>query len=164
MAIRKAALLMLGLPLFASCTKEYVTEEYITKEVVGGNDVKTYFYDVVPNDWKVEHADDGRVYLYADFENRELTDQIADGGMVTGSVLYTYNIGENLQSWNNMPYILPYKTKNDSIIGEVIRFEYEPQHITFVIEDLTGKEPEPMVNNITFKVSFVSNQGSKGNR
>lgn len=159
MRICKSVLPILFFPLMiVSCTKEYVTEEYITRNYDGGPQVRTYNYEVVPNDWQLEHADDGRNYLFAQFENPNLTEGVIADGAITGSVLYTYNIGENLQSWNNMPYVLPYKTKNDSVIGEVIRFEYEPNRITFVIEDLTGKDPEPMVNPISFAIKVVANQ------
>ena len=157
MKLKNTLFLLFTLPLFSSCTKEYITEEYVTKNVEAGTQVFTYNYEVVPNDWKLEHADDGRNYLYAEFENRDLTERVLSEAAVTGSVYYTYNISEDLKSWNNLPYVLPYKTKNDTVIGEVIRFEYEPKRITFVIEDLTGNDPEPMVNPITFKVNVVTN-------
>lgn len=148
--------MLLGLPLFASCTKEYITEEYINKEVTDGTQVKTFIYEVEPKQWKMEHADDGRNYFYAEFENHDITDRVLHDGYVTGAVLYTYNITDDLSSWNNMPYVLPYKTKNDSVIGEVIRFEYEKNYLTFVIEDLTGCDPDSVTSPFTFKVNVVS--------
>ncbi len=141
------------LALATSCTEEYVTREYITQEI--GSQVYTYVYDVYPNDWKLEQAEDGRNYLYAEFENVDLTPRIAEKGVVMASVLYIYNEQKGLKSWNNLPYVFPFTTKDNEVIGENIRFEYEPQIVTFVIEDLDGKNPEEVLNTMTFKVSLI---------
>ncbi|MBP5456782.1 MAG: hypothetical protein J6Y37_09795 [Paludibacteraceae bacterium] len=145
--------LMSLLALATSCTEEYVTREYITQEI--GSQVYTYVYDVLPKDWRIENATDGRNYLYAEFENMDLTTRIAEKGVVMASVLYTYNQDKGLQSWNNLPYVFPFTTKDGEVIGENIRFEYEPQRVTFVIEDLDGKDPEEVLNTMTFKVSLI---------
>lgn len=142
--------LMAVLALSTSCKKEYITEEY-------GSQIKTYYYDVKPSDWHVENSVDNRNYWYADFDNFDINDRVLDHGMVTGSVLYTYNVEDGSQSWNNMPYVYPFTTKNNEIVAENIRFEYENGRVTFVIEDLDGITPDDMLDPITFKVNVATN-------
>ncbi|MCQ2217847.1 MAG: hypothetical protein MJZ33_05110 [Paludibacteraceae bacterium] len=155
--LRKTIPLLAIMTLATSCTEEYITREYITEEqtIIEGSQVITCFYDVFPKDWKYENAADGRKYLYAEFENKDITNKVLDKGAVIASVLYTYNVETGMQSWNNLPYVFPFFTKDDSVVGENIRFEYEHQRITFIIEDLDAVMPEDMVNPITFKVNII---------
>lgn len=159
--LKKSLLFLAALALFNSCADEYVTEENLTIEQYTGSQVRVYDYDVVPNDWKVEHSADGRNYLYAEFDNQDITQNVVDNGVVIGSVLYTYNLEENLKSWNNMPYVFPFFTKDTAIVAENIRFEYEVGKVTFVIEDADAVTPEDMVEPISFKVSVITNMDVK---
>lgn len=151
--LKKIAPFLAALSLSA-CAPEFVTKEYIEETIVEGSQVYTFFYDVRPRDWKIDKTIDGRTYLYADFENLNINKLVLDQGVVVASVLYAYN-ESGAQSWNNLPYVFPFTTKEGTVVGENIRFEYELKRLTFVIEDLDGYLPDPMSNPITFKVSII---------
>ena len=140
--------------LNTSCTKEYITEEYVTENI--GSQVRTFIYDVQPADWKVAHSADGRNYWYAEFDNFNLTNSVLEYGAVTADILYTYDIESNAQSWNKLPYVFPFTTVDNKVIGENIRFEYEHERVTFVIEDLDGATPEDILGELTFKLSIIT--------
>lgn len=142
--------------LFTSCAPEYVTEEYY--EVEEGAGIHTYFYDVYPRDWVVEEASDGRKYLYAEFENLNISKSVLERGFVVAAVSYVYNAKTSAESWNNLPYVFPFTTEEEVVVGENIRFEYEYHRLTFVIEDLDGVLPEVVTDPITFKVSVVEDR------
>lgn len=154
MKLLKSLLLLAGLSLMAaSCTKEYYTEEYYS-----GSQITSYVYEIQPSEWQTESASDGRNYLYAEIENPDITDELVNNGMITSSVYYVYNQEKNLGSWNDLPYVFPCTINDSTVVGENIRYEYEPGYITFVIEDLNGLTPEQMKGSITFKVNVAEDK------
>lgn len=146
--------------LTTSCEKEYITEEYITKEYYGSQ-VHTREYVIKKADWQVGDFDDGRIYLYAECDNPDITENVMNNGAVLGYFWLTYNPKENFSSWNLMPYVYPYITVNDKdeqiIRGENFRIEYETGIVTFVVEDLNGVQPDEMGDETIFKVVVIEN-------
>ena len=146
--------------LTTSCEKEYITEEYITKEYYGSK-VYTREYVIKQKDWKEGTFDDGRIYLYAEFDNPDITENVMNNGAVLGYYWLTYNTEKNYSSWNLMPYVYPYITVNDKdekvIVGENFRLEYETGLVTFVVEDLDGVKPDDMGEETIFKVVVIEN-------
>ena len=146
--------------LTTSCEKEYITEEYITKEYYGSK-VYTREYVIKQKDWKEGSFDDGRIYLFAECDNPDITENVMNNGAVLGYYWLTYNIEKNYSSWNLMPYVYPYITVNDKdekvVVGENFRLEYETGLVTFVVEDLDGVKPDDMGEETIFKVVVIEN-------
>ena len=42
-----------------------------------------------------------------------------------------------------------------TIIAENIRFEYAPGEITFIVQDMDGLVPDPLVDDYTFRVTVT---------
>lgn len=144
---------------FTGCTKEYNT-------YIDGAQVLSYEYDITPAMWKrVRGANlpGGYNYLYASFENSDITRDVVDFGTVTAEIWNIYDQANNLGSWNPMPYVYPLELNllddngNHIIVAENIRFEWEQGMVTFVIQDLDGLEPEDMSSTITIKVNVIRN-------
>ena len=153
-----AVLMALGT---ASCTKEYITkEEYITENHYDGAQIFTREYTINHDQWQ-EGNNGERPYLYAEIDNINITDNVINNGVVLGYILYTYNIEEELNSWNALPYLLTYRTNTGETIAENIRLEYEKGKIVFVIEDLDGTMPDPVGGPLIFKVAVIVTKNIK---
>jgi len=146
---------MLAVAALASgCTKEYYTI---------GAEVYTHQYSITPSQWtrnqgaNLPGADN---YLYASFQNADITADVMENGTVQAYVYNTYDVQHNLGAWNTLPFIYPlevYVPDGDGgqemvIVPENLRFEWEQGKVTFIIQDLDGYDPENMVSTITVKV------------
>lgn len=140
-----------------SCEKKYVTEEYYNE----GTQIYTKEYTVTSEDWQEGTYDDGRKYLYAEFDNSDITNTVMEHGVVLAYYWFLYNEADNASSWNLLPYVYPYSyttEENDTVyVGENFRFEYELGKIIFIVEDLDGVVPDSMTQETIFKVVTMKN-------
>ena len=145
------------------CTKEYITEQYITET---GAQVKTYEYTVTPSMWQRAEGlnlPGANNYLYATFENGDITEQIFNQGAVTADIWNIYDTQNNLGSWNPLPYVFPLEIWVEdengnpklTVVPENIRMEWELGRVTFIIQDLDGYDPEDMVTTVTIRVNVI---------
>ena len=139
--------------LATGCTKEYYTY---------GAQVYTHQYTIIPAQWvrnqgPIPGADN---YLYASFENADITPDVMENGTVQAYVYNTYDLQNNLGAWNTLPFVYPLEVyvPNDNggsdliIVPENLRFEWEEGKVTFIIQDLDGYNPEAMISTISVKV------------
>lgn len=141
--------------LATGCTKEYYTY---------GAQVYTHQYTIIPAHWvrnqgpNLPGADN---YLYASFENADITPDVMESGTVQAFVYNTYDQQHNLGAWNTLPFIYPLEVKVTNpddgsesyvIVPENLRFEWEQGKVTFIIQDLDGYDPEAMISTISVKV------------
>ncbi|MBQ6956741.1 MAG: hypothetical protein IJP80_09030 [Bacteroidales bacterium] len=156
-------LLAIAATALTGCTKEYITEEYITN----ATQVFTHEYTIVPNDWHRNQGNEPGMdnYIYATFENSDITDEVDLSGSVTADAWLIYNNGDNLSSWHPLPYVYPIEinvTNDDgttgiAIVPETLRMEWEIGTVTFIIQDLDGYDPEDMSGTITVRVNVIKN-------
>ena len=93
--------------LFSGCTKEYITNEYYQGSKVYARD-----YTVRPGAWEYNYADGGEVarednYLWAEFDNPDITQEVVDNGTVQAFIYTLYDVANNLGSWNPLPFVYP---------------------------------------------------------
>lgn len=147
--------------LASGCTKEYITEQYITQEY---NGAKVYARDftIKPGDWKRNEGANNPGfdnYLYAEFQNEDITQDVVDNGTVQAFIYTIYDVANNLGSWNPLPYVYPLEIKTNEggvetivIAPENTRFDYNVGTVTFIIQDLDGYDPEDITNSMSIKV------------
>ncbi|MCR4659785.1 MAG: hypothetical protein K5650_05765 [Bacteroidales bacterium] len=102
-------------------------------------------------------------YYYATVQWNALTEEVVDNGQVHA---YIYTNGAQ----NPLPFIVPVSCPVDvldstgavigtdyQIVGENLRFIFEPGYIQFIIEDLDGNPPSDMLNipNYTIRICAV---------
>ena len=147
--------------LFSGCTKEYITNEYYQGSKVYARD-----FTVKPSDWQVNYADGDQItrednYLWAEFDNPDITQDAVDNGTVQAFIYTLYDVTNNLGSWNPLPYVYPLLIEekdgtgaviNSYIVGENTRFEYNVGKVTFIIQDLDGINPVDIANSMSIKV------------
>lgn len=143
------------------CTEKYFTEQYY------GAQIHTYQYEIIPLQWNKNMGalPGGNNYLYATFENSDITEKVMNEGTVTAEVWNIYDTYNNIGSWNPLPYVYPLEiTKTDEnnnpytvIVPENIRFEWELGKVTFIIQDLDGYDPEDIVSPLTIRVNVIEN-------
>ena len=140
--------ILAAVTLLSSCNREYY-----------GSSIYTRYYTVTPSDWQRNTGENNPGtynYLYAEFENPDITNDVVAAGTVQAYVYVIYNKDKNLGSWNPLPYLYPLEIlKADNTIEiapENLRLEFEPGVITFVIQDLDGFDPEQITNSMTIKV------------
>lgn len=162
MKLFKLILPMLAIALMASgCTKEYYTLDYST-----GVNVYTHQYTITPAQWnrnEGSYMPGSYNYLYASFENADITADVMQNGSVVAYVYDVYDVANNLGAWNLLPYIVPIEyheqnadgTWNDYAVSENIRFEWEEGKVTFIIQELDGWDPSDMKTTITVKVCVI---------
>ena len=145
--------------LFAGCSKEDITEEYIT---VNGSQIYVKDYTIKASDWKLNEnlvpgADN---YYYCDCNNDDITDEVIALGTVQAYIYTIYDAAKNLGSWNPLPFVYPLEivTTDDEgnedviIVAENTRFDYQEGIITFIIQDMDGYSPEQIVNDMSIRV------------
>lgn len=146
--------------LFSGCTKEYITNEYYEGSKVYARD-----FTVKPSDWQFNYPDGGTIarednYLWAEFDNPDITQNAVDNGTVQAFIYTIYDVTNNLGSWNPLPYVYPLLIEekengtvvNSYIVGENTRFEYNVGKVTFIIQDLDGINPVDIANEMSIKV------------
>ena len=142
----------------AGCTKEYYTIENYS-----GVEVYTHQYTINPGHWlrnQGQFLPGAYNYLYASFENADITADVMENGTVQAYVYNVYDTQNNLGAWNTLPFIIPIEIHeqnddgswNDYTVPENIRFEWEEGKVTFIIQDLDGWDPDNMISSITVKV------------
>lgn len=151
-------LLAIACLALSGCTKEYITY---------GSQTFTHEYTVTPSQWdRYEGANlpGGENYLYAVFNNSDITPDVLHHGTVHADVYLVYDIQNNLGSWNPLPYVYPlevYQTNQTTgqqeliIVPENIRFEWEQGKVTFIIQDLDGYDPLDLISTLTIRVSVI---------
>jgi len=153
-----AALLAIA-ALATGCTKEYITEEYITKEYYEGPQMLTYTYTVPASDWELHQGSQeqgGDNYLFATYNNSDITADVETSGTVQAEVWNIYNQEKGLGAWNPLPYVCPIMIESNGetlIVAENIRFEWEVGQVTFIIQDLDGFDPLDMDTTLKFRVT-----------
>ncbi|MBR0301393.1 MAG: hypothetical protein IJQ93_13905 [Bacteroidales bacterium] len=144
------------LALAQSC----ITDKYITEQtIVQGVGIFSRTYVVKPGDWARNEGDNNPGsdnYLYANFENPDITRTVIENGTVQAFIYVIYNAAEQLGAWNPLPFSYPMELIDESnklfIAPEVIRFEFEPGRVTFILQDLDGIDPENITNDMTIMV------------
>ena len=148
---------------FSGCTKEYITEEVTHQHTYYGSQVSTYVYTITPSQWLRNEGNlnpGGYNYLYATFQNSDITANVVNNGSGTADVYLIYNEQLNLGSWNPLPYVYPLEVNTDNgivVVPENIRFEWNENEVTFIIQDLDGYDPEDMISNLTVRVTVTRN-------
>ena len=151
------AMIAIAAVMLTGCTEKYYGAQVLSHE-----------YKIIPGDWKrntgqnLPGADN---YLYATFENRDITRDVMANGSVTADVYAIYDVQNNLGAWNPLPYVCPievYVTNEDNstslvVVPENIRFEWDEGTVTFIIQDLDGYDPEAIANPISVRVNVTSN-------
>lgn len=144
------------LALAQGCTKEYITN-------YNGAQVYARDFTVKPADWKRNQGDNNPGfdnYLYADFDDPDITQKAVDNGTVQAFIYVIYDVANNLGSWNPLPFAYPLELQEDDgsgnktivIVPEVTRMEYNEGRVTFIIQDLDGYDPEDITNSMSIKV------------
>ena len=144
------------LALAQGCTKEYITN-------YNGAQVYARDYTINPSDWKRNQGANNPGfdnYLYAEFENKDITQNVVDNGTVQAFIYTIYDEKNNLGSWNPLPYVYPLEIETDDgsgnktivIAPENTRFDYNVGTVTFIIHDLDGYDPEDITNSMSIKV------------
>lgn len=163
MKLFKLFLPMLTIAAMATgCTKEYYTLEYYTDSSSGVN-IYTHQYTITPAQWNRNQGPNNPGadnYLYASFNNADITADVMENGAVQAFVYNVYDVQNNLGAWNTLPFVFPlevYVTNDEGgtdmvVIPENLRFEWEEGKVTFIIQDLDGVDPENMVSSIAVKV------------
>lgn len=149
--IKTLPLVLLAGILMAGCTKEYVT--FASQTV-------SYEYTIVPAQWERNQGANnpgGENYLYATFNNSDITPDVMQNGMVSADVFLIYDSQHNYGAWNPLPYVYPLELNTGTIVPENIRFEWEQGRVTFIIQDLDGYDPEDMVSTIQVRVNVTGN-------
>ncbi len=161
--IKLIALMAVASIALSGCTKEYITEDVTHQHNYYGSQVTTYVYTITPPQWV---RNEGQLnpgqenYLYATFENSDITANVVNNGSVTADVYMIYNQQQNLGSWNPLPYGSPWEvqTENETIIvPETIRFDWNENEVTFIIQDLDGYDPLDYLDNMTIRVTVTRN-------
>ena len=136
--------------LFQGCTKEYYTQ---------GCAVYVKDYNVYPKDWNKNEGTElpgSDNYFYATFENNYIDKEVIAVGTVHAYIYAIYDAGNNLGSWNPLPFVYPVQyvdtEGNKSLVPENIRFEYEEGKVTFVLQDLDGFDAEAITNSMSIRV------------
>ncbi len=143
--------------LATGCTKEYYTI---------GSQVYTHEYTITPAQWTRNQGPNNPGadnYLYASFQNADITADVMNNGTVQAFVYNVYDRQNNLGAWNTLPFVYPlevYVPNNEGgtdlvVVAENLRFEWEQGKVTFIIQDLDGVDPENMISTITVKVSVT---------
>ena len=143
------------LALAQGCTKEYITN-------YNGAQVYARDFTVNPADWKrneganLPGCDN---YLYADFDDPDITQKAVDNGTVQAFIYVIYDAANNLGSWNPLPFVYPLEIKTNEggvekivIAPENTRMEYNVGRVTFIIQDLDGFDPEAITTSMSIKV------------
>ncbi|MCR5064605.1 MAG: hypothetical protein K6A67_02440 [Bacteroidales bacterium] len=158
---------MKKLKLFAMLAIAMVTMTGCTEKYYGAQ-VFTHEYEIIPANWQrneganLPGADN---YLYAEFQNKDITRDVMANGTVTADVYSIYDVQNNLGAWNPLPYVCPIEVlvKNDDgsystvIVAENVRFEWNEGKVTFIIQDLDGYDPEDITSTLHIRVNVTSN-------
>lgn len=139
------------------------TEDYY------GAYVFSHEYTIIPGNWTRNSGIDNPGtdnYLYAEFENKDITPDVLDNGTVTADVYAIYNVQQDLGSWHPLPYVYPIAVNvtdqstgatHTEIVAETIRMEWELGKVTFIIQELDGWDPDDMLSKITVRVNVTKN-------
>ena len=87
--------------LATGCKKEYNTY---------GTEVYTHEYEVTPAQWSRNQGNNlpgSDNYLYASFNNADITDAVMTNGTVNAYVYNVYDVANNLGAWNTLPFVFP---------------------------------------------------------
>ena len=143
------------LALAQGCTKEYITN-------YNGAQVYARDFTVKPSDWlrnEGPHLPGCDNYLYADFDDPDITQKAVDNGTVQAFIYVIYDVANNLGSWNPLPFVYPLEIStvedgNETIevVPENTRMEYNVGRVTFIIQELNGIDPEAITNSMSIKV------------
>lgn len=155
--IKLFSLLTIAMVMLSGCTKEYY-----------GAQVFTHEYKVVPGEWKRftgANMPGSENYLYATFENSDITRDVVANGSVTADVWAVYDRANDLGSWHPLPYVYPFEvnvTYDDGTTGigtvaEQIRLEWEEGKVTFIVQELDGWDPDDMINPVIIRATVTSN-------
>ena len=88
------------LALAQGCTKEYITN-------YNGAQVYARDFTVKPENWIRYQGDNNPGadnYLFADFDNPDITQNVVDNGTVQAFIYVIYDKTNNLGSWNPLPF------------------------------------------------------------
>jgi hypothetical protein len=131
---------------FHSCiTKdEYLTEEYITKEVAP----LTYTGDfrVETDGWK-RGKDVAGTYYFCEFEEPKLTAEILNSGVM--QAFYCYTLDDNTERYA----LLPYEDYGENQRTEYLTVEFSIGMITFLYKRDDGNSPP--TRPYDFRVRFL---------
>lgn len=135
--------------LLSGCEKEpeviryYVQTEPDVINYYNGAEIYTSYYTVHDYEWM-----NGEDFFYVNCENPDITSTVMRNGVVIACVA----LGEK---WYDMPYVYPMPTQAGTIVPENVRFEYGEGMVTIVLQDMDGYLPDPVVGDMTFKVTVI---------
>ena len=121
---------------------------------IEGATTRTEDYIIEPSAWLVNNGGSAERYLYITCEADFITKSVCEDGAVNAFLWL-----DGPHTWTPLPYVSLYVATQggmgSSTVAENIRFEYAPGEITFIIQDMTGNVPDPMVEPLTFRVTAV---------
>ena len=153
MKASKYLLILLGAGLLLSgCTREYITEEYITYQ---GMDMKLVDFEVKENNWtacSVEYGAADQGYFKAELKIPEITQKVVDKGAVL-----VYKLLDN-SVWTPLPAMRTVIDANNNTYTTFTDFEWTKGLVTifFTASDLYIGDDKDLINpgNMTFRVAI----------
>ena len=121
---------------------------------IEGATIRTEEYFIEHGAWQISNGTDPKdVYLYVTCEADFINKKACEDGSVNA-----YLWLEGSKCWTPLPYLSMYphtSGMSTTIIAENIRFEYAPGEITFIVQDMDGLVPDPLVDDYTFRVTVT---------
>ncbi|WP_108821670.1 hypothetical protein [Dysgonomonas sp. Marseille-P4361] len=145
---------VLALTGFTGCTKEYITEEYITNKT--GADMATYIFEVAKDKWEW-NADMNR-YEYA-FSFPDFDQYMFDEGAVQGWVYIWKSFGEkDHKVLAQCPYVQSYPDGDTYTYSETIGYDLyltPEKQIVFYIQASDLSDVSEYLDDYDFKINFI---------
>ncbi len=153
--------IMAAFLLFAGCNK---VENYY------GSQIETFQFNINPADWQRAEGSSlpgSNNYLYCTVSLDAINADVFNYGTVQAYVWNVYDGQHNLGAWNTLPFVYPLEVYVDNqdggqslvIVPENLRFEWEEDKVTFIIQDLDGYDPVALGDGqtLSFKVCVSRN-------
>lgn len=140
---------------FTGCTKEYITDEYVT---IKGAEASNYFFKVgyEGNNW-VWNEETGRYECAFEFE--ELTNDIYNYGTMLANVFVEPGLeGEWLEM---LPYTIQYYAKEGETVyyySVDIKCAFQPGEVIFIFQPEDSQRVDDILEPFEFKVTLLFDQ------
>lgn len=118
-------LLVTACLMAVGCTKEYITQQYITQ----GMDMTLIDFTVKNSNWQirdVDYGNDDEGYFQAVLEVPEITKEVVNQGIVLVSRRYTDN---NETIWTPLPSLFTEKTEDSLYYTTTVDYEWKQGYV-----------------------------------
>ena len=120
---------------------------------IDGATTRTEDYIIEPTAWLINDGTGVDKYYYITCEADFITKSVCEDGAVNAFLWLS-----GPATWTPLPYVSLYLSNQgmgSTTVAENIRFEYAPGEITFIVQDMNGQLPAPMIDVLTFRVTAV---------